>query len=439
MNFALESASTPDLFGAYVAPTYGRFPLVFERGQGAWVWDESGRKYLDFGAGIAVCSIGHCHPRLVEVMSRQLSRLVHTSNLYYTRPQGLLARKLVELVGIAGKVFFCNSGAEANETLYKLARKFGNETVAAPLGHTVGEWVEPRQNRYKILTFKGSFHGRTLAGISATGQEKVKKGFEPMVEGFQHLTFNDGPALLAAMDGDTAAVLLEPIQGESGIHPASAHFLRMARSICDDYSALLMFDEVQCGLGRTGDWCGWRSIAPEVTPDAISWAKGIAGGFPLGAAWIRDRPLTLKSGGTASLADLLGPGSHGTTFGGTPLVCAGALEVLRIIEEEGLLENARTLGDYAKKALAGLGAPLIAEIRGIGLMIGIQLAADFADRVATGGRAPALWLVDRLHEAGLLTIPSGTHTVRWLPPLNVTQPEVAQAIEMLAGVLEKAA
>jgi acetylornithine/N-succinyldiaminopimelate aminotransferase len=439
MKLTPESAPTTELFGNYVVPTYARFPLAFERGEGAWVWDEAGRKYLDFGAGIAVCSIGHCHPRVVEVLSRQVGRLVHTSNLYYTRPQGLLARKLVELVGLAGKIFFCNSGAEANEALYKLARKFGNETVAAPAGHTVGELIEPRSSRHKILTFKGSFHGRTLAGISATGQEKVKKGFEPMVDGFEHLPFNDGPALLAAMDGDVAAVLLEPVQGESGIHAATAHFLRMARSICDDYGALLLFDEVQCGLGRTGDWCGWRSIAPDVIPDGISWAKGIAGGFPLGAVWIRDRMFTLKAGGPISLADLLGPGSHGTTFGGTPLVCSGALEVLRIIEEEGLLENARILGEYARKAIEGLCSPLIAEVRGIGLMLGIELVADFAKRAGSGNRPPSLWLVDRLHEAGMLTIPSGTHAIRWLPPLNVKREEVTLAVDILRGVLEKTA
>lgn len=319
-----DATPTIELFDRYVIPTYGRFPLVLERGQGTWVWDEEGRKYLDFGAGIAVCSIGHCHPRVVEVLSRQVGRLVHTSNLYYTRPQGLLAAKLVELVGLAGKIFFCNSGAEANEALYKLARKFGHDTTRPPLPHTVGELGEMQQDRYKILTFTGSFHGRTLGGISATGQEKVKKGFEPMVAGFEHVTFNDGPALLAAMDGDVAAVLLEPVQGESGIHPADAHFLHTARAICDDYGALLMFDEVQCGLGRTGEWCGWRSIAPEVVPDAISWAKGIAGGFPLGAIWVRDRTFCLNMGGTISLANLLGPGTHGSTFGGTPLVCAGA-------------------------------------------------------------------------------------------------------------------
>jgi predicted acetylornithine/succinylornithine family transaminase len=439
VNAASETSPTPDLFSAYVVPTYGRFPLVLERGAGAWVWDESGRKYLDFGAGIAVCSIGHCHPRVVEALTRQLGTLVHTSNLYYTRPQGLLARKLVDLIGLAGKIFFCNSGAEANEGLYKLARKFGNETVPAPGTHNTGEWTMPQADRHRIITFSGSFHGRTLAGIAATGQEKVKRGFEPMVEGFEHLPFNDGPALLDAMDGTVAAVLLEPVQGESGIHAAAPEFLRMARSICDDYGVLLMFDEVQCGLGRTGDWGGWRSIAADVVPDAISWAKGIAGGFPLGAFWVRDRPVKLKAGSTISLTDLLGPGSHGTTFGGTPLVCAGAIEVLTVIQEEGLLDNARDLGAYAKQAIEGIASPLIVQVRGLGLMIGIELAPDFTERVKCGTRPPALWLVDRLHEAGLLTIPSGTHAIRWLPPLNVSRDEVTQAVDILSRVLQNAA
>jgi acetylornithine/N-succinyldiaminopimelate aminotransferase len=438
MNLTLDSAQTTELFKNFVVPNYGRFPLVLERGRGAWVWDDTGRKYLDFGAGIAVCSIGHCHPRIVEVMSRQLGQLVHTSNLYYTRPQGLLACKLVELLGLAGKVFFCNSGAEANEAMFKLARKFGNETVPPAPVHTVGENIESEGDRHRIISFTGSFHGRTLAGISATGQEKVKRGFEPMVEGFFHVPFNDAPALLSAMDRTVAAVIVEPVQGESGIHPASAHFLRTVRAICDDYGALLMFDEVQCGLGRTGEWGGWRSIAPNVVPDAISWAKGIAGGFPLGAMWVRDRELTLKAGGTVSLADLLGPGTHGTTFGGTPLVCTGALEVLSVIEEEGLLENARQVGAFAKNAIESLASPLIAEVRGIGLLLGIELVADFATRAGCGTRPPSLWMVDRLHEAGLLTVPAGANAIRWLPPLNVTREEVSQAVDILRSVLEKA-
>jgi len=435
MNLTLESTPTVDLFGSYVVPNYSRFPIALARGEGSWVWDEAGRKYLDFGAGIAVCSIGHCHPRVVEVMTRQLSQLVHTSNLYYTRPQGLLASRLVQLVGHPGKIFFCNSGAEANEALYKLARKFGNDTLPVAPSHTVGEIVDSEPDRNKIITFTGSFHGRTLAGISATGQDKVKKGFEPMVQGFTHVPFNDIPTFLAAIDRQTAAVLVEPIQGESGVYPASAHFLRILRDACDDNGALLLFDEVQCGLGRTGDWCGFRSIAPGVIPDGISWAKGIAGGFPLGAVWIRDRPVPLNTGRSISLADLLGPGTHGTTFGGTPLVCTGALEVLRIIEEENLLENALTLGAYARESILALASPLIAEVRGLGLMLGIELVADFPARANTGSRPPSLWMVDRLHEAGLLTVPAGASAIRWLPPLNVTRDEVTQAVEILAGVL----
>jgi acetylornithine/succinyldiaminopimelate/putrescine aminotransferase len=299
--------------------------------------------------------------------------------------------------------------------------------------------VEPENNRFEVITFNGSFHGRTLAGISATGQEKVKKGFEPMTPGFVQIPFNDAPALLAAMKPHTAAVLVEPVQGESGIHPATAHFLKTARSICDDHGVLLMFDEIQCGMGRTGTWAGWRSIAPDVVPDAVSWAKGIAGGFPLGAFWVRDKKISLKSGSEGSLADLLGPGSHGTTFGGTPLVCTGALEVLDIIEGEGLLENAKTMGAYAKSALEGIGSPLIKEIRGIGLMLGIEFVPDFAERVQTNDRAPSLFLCDRLHEAGMLNVPSGTHALRWLPPLNVTRAEVDEAVEILRRTLTSAA
>lgn len=432
---------TAELYERFVVPTYARFPLRLARGSGCRVWDEAGKEYLDFGAGIAVCSIGHAHPRVTAALTRQLSALIHTSNLYYTRPQGLLAERLSGYVGNPGKVFFCNSGAEANEALYKLARRFGNDG-APPLGrHTVGEPIEPEPNRFEIITFDQSFHGRTLAGIAATGQEKVKRGFEPATPGFQHVPFNDAPALLAAIGPATVAVLLEPIQGESGIRAATAAFLRTARRICDDYGLLLMFDEVQCGLGRTGDWCGWKTLAGnDLMPDAVSWAKGIAGGFPLGAIWVRDRSVSLKSGGEISLANLLGPGSHGTTFGGTPLVCAGALEVLDVIESEGLLANARTVGEHARQLLEAISSPLIKEVRGIGLMLAVELA-PLADTQVRGdsSRAASLRLVDLLHEAGLLTVPSGTQAIRWLPPLNVTRAEVEEAVDILRGVLQNAA
>ena len=427
-----SQTSTRELYDRHVIPTYGRFDLRLARGRGCEVWDEEGKRYLDFGAGIAVTSIGHAHPRVVRVLQEQVATLVHTSNLYYTRPQALLAQRLTRLVGAGGKVFFCNSGAEANEALYKLARKFGNEGEGT--SNVQGSASAPRIG---IVTMIGSFHGRTLAGISATGQEKVKKGFEPMVEGFRHVPFNDIAALRAAVDvPGTVAVLTEPVQGESGVHPASAEFLRTARKLCDERDLLLMFDEVQCGLGRTGEWCGWKSIAPDVMPDAVSWAKGIAGGFPLGAIWVNERAVAQKDGTVKKLCDLLGPGTHGTTFGGTPLVCAGANEVLAVIEEEGMLANATALGAYALTVLRAIPSPLIAEVRGLGLMIGIELAADFAQRTKLSeGKSPALFLVEKLHAAGLLTIPSGTHAIRWLPALNVKRGEIDEAAAILARVL----
>ena len=429
--------STRELYDRYVIPTYGRFDLRLARGQGCEVWDEDGKRYLDFGAGIAVTSIGHAHPRVVRVLQEQVATLVHTSNLYFTRPQAVLAERLVRLVGAGGKVFFCNSGAEANEALYKLARKFGNEGALPPPKHSVGEFVQPCTSRNGIVTMLGSFHGRTLAGIAATGQEKVKKGFEPMVEGFRHVAFNDIAALQAAVDvPGTVAVLIEPVQGEIGVLPATAGFLRAARRLCDERDLLLMFDEVQCGLGRTGEWCGWKSIAPDVMPDAVSWAKGIAGGFPLGAIWVNEREVKLKDGTAKKLCDLLGPGTHGTTFGGTPLVCAGANEVLSVIEEEGMLENAKSVGAHALTVLRGIASPLIQEVRGLGLMLGIELVPDFSERVKLPeGKAPSLWLVERLHEAGLLTIPSATHALRWLPALNVKREEIDEAAAILMRVL----
>jgi len=424
-----SQTSTRELYDRHVIPTYGRFDLRLARGHGCEVWDEDGKRYLDFGAGIAVTSIGHAHPRVVRALQEQVATLVHTSNLYYTRPQALLAQRLTRLVDAGGKVFFCNSGAEANEALYKLARKFGNEGVSPA--------ASAQSPRVGIVTMLGSFHGRTLAGISATGQEKVKKGFEPMVEGFRHVPFNDAAALRAAVDvPGTIAVLVEPVQGEIGVQPASAEFLRAARKLCDDRNLLLMFDEVQCGLGRTGDWCGWKSIAPDVMPDAVSWAKGIAGGFPLGAIWVNERAVTLKDGTVKKLCDLLGPGTHGTTFGGTPLVCAGANEVLAVIEEEGMLANAKALGAHALTVLRAIPSSLIADVRGLGLMLAFELAPDFATRVKMpDGKVPSIFLVEKLHDAGLLTIPSGTHAVRWLPALNVKQAEIDEAAAIVARVL----
>ena len=423
-NLAL-SASTEQIFDQYVLPTYGRFPLCLERGQGSRVWDEAGREYLDFGAGIAVCSLGHSHPRLADALNAQARTLGHVSNLYYTRLQGKLAERIVGIVGTAGRCFFCNSGAEANEALYKLARRFGN--LSAPGG------------RHEIITFQQSFHGRTLAGIAATGQEKVRKGFEPLTPGFVQATYNDLPSVETLVNERTVAVLLEPIQGESGVVPATAEFLKGLRLLCDERNLLLMLDEVQCGFGRTGDWCGWHSLgASEIVPDAVSWAKGMAGGFPMGAMWARDRDIVLADSATAKLGDLFGPGTHGTTFGGNPLACAVALATLDVIDDENLLANAREMGTLARELILRLNSPWIKQVRGVGLMIGMELNADaIASRntLRSEDRSPALQMVDRLQTAGLLAVPAGTQVIRWLPPLNVSRVEVQQAVAILEEVL----
>jgi acetylornithine aminotransferase/acetylornithine/N-succinyldiaminopimelate aminotransferase len=412
-------ATTAELYRDYVMPTYGRFDLALASGQGARVRDEEGKEYLDFGAGIAVCSLGHSHPKLSKVIADQAAKLLHTSNLYLTRPQGELAKLIVDLVGLGGKVFFCNSGAEANEGLYKLARKFG-----APTG------------RHEIITFTNSFHGRTLGGISATGQEKVKIGFAPLVEGFVHVPFNDLAAVESAITPKSVAILLEPVQGEGGINEATPEFLKGVRDLCDKHNLLLLFDEVQCGFGRTGDWCAWRTIiADGVEPDAVSWAKGIANGFPLGAFWAGTRSAGPDAEGKdrGPFCDLLGPGTHGTTYGGNPLAAMAGLTVLEAIREEGLLGNARVLGGHLKKSLEEMKLPAIRLVRGVGLMIGIELndlPASFG-----GEGMPSIRATKELMKAGLLVIPSGERTIRLLPPLNITKAEADEALAILRKVL----
>jgi acetylornithine/N-succinyldiaminopimelate aminotransferase len=419
-------SETCKLFQEFVVPTYGRYDLVLVRGRGARVWDVEGKEYLDFGAGIAVSTLGHSHPRMIEAISRQVQELIHTSNLYYTRPQGELARRLVEIVGAPGKVFFSNSGAEANEAAIKLARKFGNE-CSGPL--------PSGKPRFEILTFHRSFHGRTMAGISATAQVKVKQGFAPLLPGFKHLPFNDLPAVEAAITDETVGVLLEPVQGEGGVYPASKEFLLGLRRICDQHGLLLMLDEIQCGLGRLGNWCGWKEIVEEeLIPDTISWAKGIGGGFPLGATWIRKTPVRSLTGETVDLCDLLKPGTHGTTFGGTPLACVTSLAVLETIQEEGLLQNARNLGEYAIRRLSDL--PGVKQVRGTGLMLGIELGDQFS-ALAADGKTPSNITVVASMKNGLLTVPAGPSVIRWLPPLNVTRAEIDEAVSILAKTLDE--
>ncbi|MBV9488848.1 MAG: aspartate aminotransferase family protein [Verrucomicrobia bacterium] len=418
---------TRQLFAQYVVPNYGRYDLVLVRGEGPRVWDENGKSYLDFGAGIAVSTLGHKHPRLLEAITTQAAQLIHTSNLYYTRPQGELARRLVNLIGLPGKVFFSNSGAEANEALIKVARKFGNE-CAGPGGDETP--------RYEIITFERSFHGRTMAGISATGQEKVKVGFGPLLAGFRHVPYNDLEAVREAITPQTAGVLVEVVQGEGGIHVATPEFLRGLRALCDEHHLLLMFDEIQCGLGRVGSWAAWRPVAPDVDPDAVSWAKGIGGGFPLGATWFRAKPLKRRGGSEIALCDLLQPGTHGTTFGGTPLACAASLAVLQTIEEEDLLGNVNRLGAYAVERLRRLDG--IKEVRGFGLMLGLELDARFQrPETQPGGKMAAQRVVTRLMENGLLAVPAGPAVIRLLPPLNVRQDEMDQALDILGRTLRE--
>ncbi len=387
------------LYSHYVMPTYGRFDLDIARGSGCRVWDFQDREYLDFGAGIAVCSLGHAHPEITEAITHQAQTLVHTSNLYRTKPQADLAKRLVEYTG-PGKVFFCNSGAEANEGLIKLTRKFGSET-----------------GRYEIITFTNSFHGRTMAGISATAQDKVKKGFAPLLEGFVHLPYGDIEAVKAAIGPKTAAILVEPVQGEGGIHIATAEFLRALRHVCDEQDLLLLFDEIQCGLGRTGDWCGWKSLAHEIMPDGVSWAKGIANGFPLGAFWASEK---------RGLGDLLSAGTHGTTYGGNPVCCAAGLKVFDVIERDALRHNAVVQGarlrDGLREILEKTGR--IREVRALGLMIGFELESADAGNIA-------LPLVKQLMDDGLLVIPAGERVIRLLPPLNVSGDEVSEALEKI--------
>ena len=423
-----DMAAIQALFQKNVVPSYARFELALSRGSGAYLYDVAGRRYLDLGGGIAVCCLGHAHPEITRALVEQSGKLIHVSNLYYTEPQGRLAEALVDLLG-PGKVFFCNSGAEANEGLFKLARKFGHS-----------------EGRYEIITTLNSFHGRTLAGIAATGQEKVKHGFEPGVPGFSHVAYNDLEAVRAAISPATAAVLLEGVQGEGGITPATPEHLIGLRRLCDEKKVLLLMDGVQDGHFRTGRFQSFQRILEKAgpasrlsdhkenrrdacsafLPDGISMAKSLGGGFPMGAFWVRE-----------PYADLLGPGTHATTFGGTPLACAVALRVLEVIQSEKLADNARAIGEYLKAELLGLSQKypkIIKTARGLGLMIGVELAADIP-AFANNGKAASIQFVNRLHDAGLLTIPSGNQVIRLLPPLNLRRSEAEEGIAILSKVI----
>lgn len=417
-SLRLFPMTTSESFQQYVLPTYGRLPLVPVRGEGVYLWDDQGRRYFDFCTGIAVCSLGHCAPVLVEAIQKQAATLLHVSNLYQIPQQAELAKTIVEdHVKLPGKVFFSNSGAESNDGLIKTARKFGHKHPQAD-----------GSPRYEVLTFTQSFHGRTLGGIAATGQDKVKEGFDPMLPGFRHLPLNDLAAVEAAIRPETVAILLEPVQGEGGVNVVTPEFLRGVAALCKQHDLLLFFDEVQTGFGRCGASMAWRTIAPEIEPDGISWAKGMGGGFPIGAFWISDRSI-----GDSALSSLMAPGSHGSTYGGNPLACAAAKAVLDEILTKDLSANASHQEKHIRETIASWNLPVITEVRGKGLLLGIGL--DTSRITPPEGKLPSQVVVLKALEHGLLLPAAGPATVRLLPPLNITDEEIDQALAILKDVL----
>jgi acetylornithine/N-succinyldiaminopimelate aminotransferase len=398
-----ETKRVRELFDNNVVPSYARFDLVLERGEGSYVWDPDGNRYLDLAGGIAVCSLGHAHPEITRALTEQSRKLVHVSNLYYTKPQGQLAKRIVDQIA-PGRVFFCNSGAEANEGHFKLARKFGHD-----------------QGRYEIITTTDSFHGRTLAGIAATGQEKVKKGFAPAVEGFRQVRFNDLDAMRNAITKSTAAILIEPVQGESGVTIATPDYLIGLRRVCDQHNLLLMFDEVQAGHFRTGKFQSWQRILENsgvnLLPDAVSMAKSLGGGFPIGAIWVREK-----------YANVLSAGTHASTFGGTPLGCAVALKIFEVIERENLADNARETGAFLLGELQKVQQrfpSIVKAVRGFGFMIGIEFQPEFK----------AGEIVKQLHGRNVLTVPAGASVIRLLPPLNLRRSEAEEGLHLIESLV----
>mgnify|MGYP001607549213 FL=1 len=399
---AIVRANTAELYDAYVMKNYGRPPLTLVRGQGVTVWDDTGREYLDFTSGVAVAALGHCHPVWVEAIRRQAGELIHVSNLFRHPNQGELARRLVQQAG-PGRVFFCNSGAEANEGLIKLARLHGIRKSGEE-----GKCI-------KIICAQNAFHGRTYGGMSATPQDKVQKGFRPLVPGFAFGELNNLPSFAALVDEGTAAIFLETVQGEGGVTPCTDEFLLGVRQLCDRHNLLLMLDEVQCGLGRTGTFYAFQHSG--VRADAIGMAKGLAGGYPMGAVWAAEKH-----------ADLFTPGSHGSTFGGTPLACAAALAVLDVIERDKLLEQVRTNGAAWKAQLEQLVVEFprhVKTVTGRGYMIGLVLHSE-----------PPPYLT-ALREAGLLAVVAGGNTIRLLPPLIATKEHLDRATGIIRSVLTK--
>ena len=390
-----NTQETINLANTYILNTYKRIPVVFTKGKGTYIWDSDGKKYLDFFPGWAVSGLGHCHKRIVKAVSRQLKEIIHVSNNYYSYPQALLAQRLSSN-SIGGKVFFSNSGAEANEAAIKLARAYGSE-----------------DGRYKIISMDKSFHGRTLATLTATGQEKVKKGFAPLPEGFCHVPFNDIDAVKQAIDDVTVAVMLEPIQGEGGINIADQDYMKQLRLLCNAKKILLIFDEVQTGMGRCGKLFCYQHY--DILPDIITLAKSLGGGLPIGAMIASEK-----------FADVLKPGMHASTFGGSPVVCAAANAVLDAIEKDRLLANANRMGDYLVKGLNKLkkkSPDVINCIRHKALMIGVELNID-------GNQ-----IVESCLEKGLLINCTQGNILRIMPPITVSKGEINKALKILNEVI----
>jgi len=386
----MNTVEIANLQKEYLIPTYAP-ELALVKGSGTKVWDAEGNEYLDFLAGIAVLNVGHCHPNVVIAIQKQATKLMHVSNLYYNELQPKLAKKLSAVAG-GGKCFFCNSGAEANEGLIKLARLRGAD-----------------QGKFEVITMKNSFHGRTLATLTATGQEKVKVGFAPLPAGFVHAEFNNLDSVKAAVTDQTAAILVEAVQGEGGVVPSDPDFLTGLRALCDEKDILLLCDEVQSGMGRTGHWFGFQAYG--IQPDAFSLAKGLGNGFPIGAIVAAPK-----------VADVFQPGHHATTFGGTPLACAAAIAVLDTIEQENLLENTQAMGALLLEKLQAIADQYdwIEGARGTGLMVGLVL---------NDSAAP---LQKLLQKKGLLCLATAVRVLRMLPPLTVTAEEVEQAAALTA-------
>jgi acetylornithine/N-succinyldiaminopimelate aminotransferase len=395
----MNSQQWMDKADKYIMKTYGRYPLVPVRGEGCCLWDADGNRYLDFLAGVAVNNLGHCHPKVVEALRKQAGELIHCSNYYHIPSQIELAELLCEH-SFADRAFFCNSGAEANEAAIKLARKYSREKFGP--------------DRYEIITAISSFHGRTMATVSATGQEKVQKFFDPLLHGFRHVPFNDAGLLDLAITANTCAVMLEPIQGEGGVVIPSPEYFREVRKLCDERHILLIFDEVQVGMGRTGKLFAHEHFG--ITPDIMTLAKALAGGAPIGTMLAREE-----------IAASFGPGTHGSTFGGNPLVTAAGVAAVRALLEEGILENTLEMGKYLLDRLEGLKEkyPVITGVRGIGLMIGMQLAV------------PATEIVKKALARGLLLNVAQDTVLRFVPPLIVTSGEIEEMLEILEGLLEE--